>query len=84
MAPAGRLYVIGGDKPFTYGATGVVINGKSSIYEVRKKANGSYSNVSIVDGNSTLTPYALTPYAICCKNITYCGGSSHRPGYHLP
>lgn len=51
FTPNGRLYVIGGDQPFTYGASGVVVNGKSSIYEVRKNANGSYSNVSIVDGN---------------------------------
>ena len=51
FTPDGKLYVIGGDQPFTYGPAGVIVNGKSSIYEVRKNANGSYSNVAIVEGN---------------------------------
>lgn len=47
----GKLYVIGGDQPFSYGPTGVIVNGTSSIYEVRKNPNGSYTNVAIVNGN---------------------------------
>lgn len=51
FTPDGKLYVIGGDQPFTFGPTGTIVNGKSSIYEVKKNANGGYGNVSIVDGN---------------------------------
>lgn len=51
FTPDGKLYVIGGDQPFTFGPTGTIVNGKSSIYEVRKNADGSFSNVSVVDGN---------------------------------
>lgn len=47
----GKLYVIGGNQPFSYGPTGIILNGKSSIYEVRKNANGSYANIALVDGN---------------------------------
>lgn len=50
FTPDGRFYIVGGDKPFTYGANGVIVNGVSSIYEV-KKANGKYTNVAIVNGN---------------------------------
>lgn len=51
FTPDGKLYVIGGDQAFTYGPTGVIVNGKSFIYEVQKNANGSYSNVPVVEGN---------------------------------
>jgi hypothetical protein len=51
FTPDGRLYVIGGNQPFSYGPNGIIVNGKSYIYEVRKNANGTYSNVPVVEGN---------------------------------
>lgn len=51
FTPDGRLYVIGGDQPFSYGPNGIIVNGKSYIYEVRKNANGTYTNIPVVEGN---------------------------------
>ncbi len=51
FTPDGRLYVIGGDQAFSQGPNGVIVNGKSSIYEVRKNADGSFSNIPVVEGN---------------------------------
>jgi hypothetical protein len=72
FTPDGRFFVIGGDKPFTYGPTGTIVNGVSSIYEV-KKANGKYVNTAIVNGNvagkpcyfGSLGSYGYVLYAIC-------------------
>ncbi|TCS36236.1 hypothetical protein EDC30_10753 [Paucimonas lemoignei] len=51
FTPDGRLYVIGGNQPFSYGPNGIIVNGKSYIYEVRKNANGTFANVPVVEGN---------------------------------
>lgn len=47
----GKLYVIGGNQPFSYGPNGIIVNGKSYIYEVRKNANGTFTNIPVVEGN---------------------------------
>ncbi len=51
FTPDGKLYVIGGDTPFSMGPNGMQVNGKSFIYEVRKHADGSYSNTPVLEGN---------------------------------
>lgn len=51
FTPDGRFYVIGGDQPFSYGPNGIIVNGVSSIYEVRKSSGGKYTNTAIVNGN---------------------------------
>jgi hypothetical protein len=68
----GRFFVVGGDKPFTFGPTGTVVNGVSSIYEV-KKVNGKYVNTAIVNGKvagntcyfNGLAAWGQVLYAIC-------------------
>jgi len=51
FAADGKLYVIGGNQPFSYGPNGIIVNGKSYIYEVRKNANGTLTNIPVVEGN---------------------------------
>jgi hypothetical protein len=73
FTPDGKFYVIGGNKPFTFGPTGTIVNGVSSIYQVTKDANGKYINTSILDGNVAgqscyfggLTSIGYTLYATC-------------------
>lgn len=73
FTPDGRFYVIGGDKPFSYGPAGIILNGSSSIFEVKKNANGSYSNTPVVTGNvggkpcyfGGITSVRTTLYATC-------------------
>ncbi len=73
FTPDGKFYVIGGNKPFTYDQNGVILNGVSSIYEVKKNASGKYTNTSIVDGNVAgktcyfggMTSVRYTLYAVC-------------------
>jgi hypothetical protein len=74
FTPDGRYFVIGGNKPFTYGASVYpTVNGVSSVYEVKKNAAGKHTNVSILDGSvggntcyfSSLTSVRFTLYAIC-------------------
>ena len=50
FTPEGRFFVIGGNQPFSYSATGIVVNGSSFIYEVRKTAEGKYVNLPLVEG----------------------------------
>ncbi|MGZ3254533.1 MAG: hypothetical protein ACXU7D_09535 [Burkholderiaceae bacterium] len=73
FTPDGKLYVIGGNQPFTFGPTGTIVNGVSSIYQVKKGANGKYTNTSILDGNvagqtcyfGSMTSIGYKLYAIC-------------------
>ncbi|MGZ5779865.1 MAG: hypothetical protein ACXWIN_02785 [Burkholderiaceae bacterium] len=56
FTPDGRFFVIGGNKPFTVSASGLTVNGTTSIYEVTKNPDGTYRNTSIVDGSVSGNP----------------------------
>jgi hypothetical protein len=81
FTPNGRLFVIGGSKPFFKSSTGLAVDGITSIYEITKRSDGSYINTSIVDGNvqgnpcyfGGITSVQYVLYATC----TYVNGLNY-------
>lgn len=73
FTPDNRLFIIGGNQPFTYNENGVVVNGASFIYEVKKSTSGKYTNTPVVQGSVNgqtcyfggLTSVGRVLYATC-------------------
>lgn len=73
FTPDGKFFIIGGKTPLVLTPSGLFVSAPSAIFEVIKNANGSYSNLTVVEGNvagnlcyfGSMIAVRFTLYATC-------------------